>query len=503
MRFLRFTLPLSVAVGFVSSLTLAAEPVSSPLSQFGNYDSIAQAEARSPSDRLPPVMADVPQEDAYQMRALPPQEAAEEVEEGPNRWLETEYLKKRGISTYGWLDVGIGGNNWGSTFNGPITFNDRNWQAQMNQLYLVNEKVIDTADGGWDWGGRVDLLYGTDSIYTTARGLDAFLFPQFAASGVSAWQSSKDYGLALPQLYVELARDNVAVKLGHFYTIIGYEVVPAIGNFFYTHAYTMQYGEPFTHTGVLGTWTPNEQMVVYGGVTNGWDNWSDPLVGPGNLSNPGYPGSNSNAAFLGGITFKNSDATQSLTFTTSSGNEIGGFNATDYAVGNRTVLSTVYSNELSEKLTYVFQNDNGWQFNGLANGTGFRTNGQTNDLAQWYGVNQYLFWNFSETLVGGLRMEWFRDNNGTRVLDPLRNAAQPGNSNFTGGYQGNFWEMTWGLNYKPNKNWMVRPEVRYDWYTPDVAGSNLPYGSGIGTAFGANGGQSGQFYSGCDLIYQF
>ncbi|MDO7677108.1 MAG: hypothetical protein MUQ48_00990, partial [Pirellulales bacterium] len=160
MRFLRFTLPLSVAVGFVSSLTLAAEPVSSPLSQFGNYDSIAQAEARSPSDRLPPVMADVPQEDAYQMRALPPQEAAEAVEEGPNRWLETEYLKKRGISTYGWLDVGIGGNNWGSTFNGPITFNDRNWQAQMNQLYLVNEKVIDTADGGWDWGGRVDLLYG-------------------------------------------------------------------------------------------------------------------------------------------------------------------------------------------------------------------------------------------------------------------------------------------------------------------------------------------------------
>ena len=42
------------------------------------------------------------------------------------------------------------------------------------------------------------------------------------------------------------------IKLGHFYTPIGYEVVPANGNFFYTHAYTMQYGEPFTHTGVLG-----------------------------------------------------------------------------------------------------------------------------------------------------------------------------------------------------------------------------------------------------------
>jgi hypothetical protein len=151
----------------------------------------------------------------------------------------------------------------------------------------------------------------------------------------------------------------------------------------------------------------------------------------------------------------------------------------------------------------VFQNDNGWQFNGLANGTGFQTNGQTNDLAQWYGVNQYMFWNFSETLVGGARLEWFRDNNGTRVLAPLRNAAQAGNSNYTGGYQGNFWEMSWGLNYKPNRNWMIRPELRYDWFSPDVAGSNLPFGSGIGAASGANGGQSGQFYGGCDLIFQF
>jgi len=115
-------------------------------------------------------------------------------------------------------------------------------------------------------------------------------------------------------------RGNHIVKFGHFYTIMGYEVVPAIGNFFYTHAYTMQYGEPFTHTGILDTWTPNDQLVVYGGITNGWDNFSDPINING-IGNLGYPGANSNAAFLGGITFKNSDQTQALTTTVSSGNE--------------------------------------------------------------------------------------------------------------------------------------------------------------------------------------
>ena len=51
-------------------------------------------------------------------------------------------------------------------WNGPITFNDRAWQGSMNQLYLINERIL--KDEGISLGGRVDLLYGTDFIYTTA-----------------------------------------------------------------------------------------------------------------------------------------------------------------------------------------------------------------------------------------------------------------------------------------------------------------------------------------------
>ena len=497
MRFAKFTLPVWVASGLLAVSSAAADDATLPSRIDPNlYNQLAQADTPAVRD---PVMANVPQEDAYQLRGLPPQEAAQEAsaEEGPARYLELEALKSRGINTSGWVDVGIGANNWGSPFNGPITFNDRNWQGQMNQLYLVNEKLLDTENGP-DWGGRVDLLYGTDSIFTTARGLDGNLLYQPNAAGVGgapSWSSSKDYGLAMPQLYGEVGAANHAVKFGHFYTIIGYEVVPAIGNFFYTHAYTMQYGEPFTHTGILDTWTPNDQLVVYGGITNGWDNFSDPINYFG-INNPTYPGANSNAAFLGGVTFKNSDASQALTTTVSSGNEIGSFAPVTGLgnIGNRSIVSTVYSNELSDKLTYVFQNDLGWQFN--AN-PATQNIGQAAGLAQWYGINQYMFYNISETLVGGMRLEWFRDNNGTRVINPIRNVLFGGP--YGSGYAGNFWQATWGLNWKPNNNWIIRPELRYDWYSPDDPNGNLPFGK----IANGSGDQYGQFYGGCDAIWQF
>ena len=463
--------------------------------------SVAQTESAADRSAVP----NAPPEDIYENRGLPPQEAAEEAVDKPDRRLQTEFLEHRGIATHGWVDAGIGANNWGSPFNGAMTLADRNWQGQMNQLYLVNEKVLDTEDGGWDWGGRVDLLYGTDSIYTTARGLDAYQFQSYGIANVASWASSKDYGLAMPQLYGELAHNDLAVRFGHFYTIIGYEVVPAIGNFFYTHAFSMQY-EPFTHTGVLGIWTPSEQMIVYSGVTNGWDNYSDsvPVNGPWAIRNTSYPGFNNNAAFLGGVTLKSIDAKQSFSVMTTSGNEytaLGPLPANGSLVGNRSLISTVYTNTLTDKLTYVFQNDNGWQFN---SGYPAGNIGQPAGLAQWYSFNQYLFWKFNEKWVGGMRLEYFRDNNGYKVTAPLRNYCQAENPGYyAGGFAGNFWEMTWGLNYRANRNWLFRPEVRYDWFSPNAGINARPYGQGLGQGIGTSGNQLGQLYGGCDVIFQF
>ena len=455
-----------------------------------------------------PAVPNVPQEEAQEYRALPPAEAAEEASEetGPTRYLESEFLTKRNIKTYGWVEAGIGANNWGTPFNGTITFDDRNWQLMMNQLYLVNEKLLDTSGGGWDWGGRVDLLYGTDYTYTTAAGLDAYNFDAVNAYFIPRWGSNKYYGLAMPQLYAELGYNDLAVKFGHFYTPIGYEVVPAVGNFFYTICDTFQYGEPFTHTGMLATWKANDQLSILAGVVNGWDNWNSGT----SLALPVNANYNNNAGFLGGVQMKSSDEAQSLSIMSYSGNMMNGIyagpNAGSAINANRSYLSTVYVNKLSDKLTYVFQNDNGWQF-GLQDGMYTPTSGQGNNgLAQWYGLVNYLFYNFSDTLIGGMRFEYFRDNNGFRVFNPLRNLNWPANATYVNGpYQGNFWEITWGLNWLPTKNLRIRPELRYDWYTPDnyQPGDPLPYGGQVGRSPFGNGTQFGQFYGGCDAIWQF
>jgi len=492
MRFLKFKLPVWVAAGLVATAAVGAEPTVPSRIDTSIYDSFAQAEGQPPVTLQP--RAGVPDEDVYQYRAAAPQEAA--VEEGATRYLETDFLLDRGIETYGWLDVGIGANNWGADWNGPITFNDRSWQGQMNQLYLVNERILKDE---LSWGGRIDLLYGTDYIYTVAAGLDAFRStPDPLGLTGPRWGSSRYYGLAMPQLYGELGSQDLNVKFGHFYTLIGYEVVPAIGNFFYTHAYTMQYGEPFTHTGVLGTWVPNDQLTIIGGVTNGWDNWDDGLETGGPIANTNYANFNSNASFLGAITFSSSDGTQALTIANSSGNQLGGEDiATNNSfVGNRSVTSVVYTNEFSDKLTYVYQSDFGYQAYAGGNDPGYyNTQGQQQSSAYWYGVNQYMFWNFTDYLIGGLRFEWFRDNNGTRVVSGLREGS-PG----AGGFAGNFWAMTWGLNYLVGNNMVIRPELRYDWFSGDEGGQArnggiLPYGSNLD--------KSGQFYGGCDVIWQF
>ena len=481
MRFLKFKLPLWVAAGLVTSTVVGAEPTIPSQIDTSIYDSFAQAEGQAPVTLMP--RAGVPDEDVYQYRGAAPQEAA--IEEGATRYLETDFLLNRGIETYGFVEVGIGANGWGADWNGPVTFNDRAWQGQMNQLYLINERIL--KEDQLSLGGRVDLLYGTDFLYTVAGGLD------------DDWNSNRYYGLAMPQLYGEVGSQALNVKFGHFYTLIGYEVVPAIGNFFYTHAYTMQYGEPFTHTGVLGTWVPNDQLTIIGGVTNGWDNWDNGFTTP--VANPG-PGQTSNAAFLGAVTFSSSDGTQALTIANSSGNEqnggaVGGLPLT----GARSVTSLVYTNEFTDKLTYVYQSDFG--YNAYAD-PAYQTQGQQPGSAYWYGANQYLFYNFTDYLIGGMRLEWFRDNNGTRVVSGLRDGSPGGiASNGGAGYAGNFWEVTWGLNYLIGNNLVIRPELRYDWYTRDQGANNPSTGAPGTMPFGRNLDQNAQFYGGCDVIWQF
>lgn len=355
--------------------------------------------------------------------------------------------KECGWNINGFVNAGVTYNPDGpnSRYNGPVTFNDRD-EFMVNQIYIVGEKTIDRESCCWNWGGRVDVLYGSDYIFTQSNGWETDLV------GAPKWNGSPFYGLAIPQLYAEVGNVNNSIKIGHFYTPIGYEVVPANGNFFYSHAYTMQYGEPFTHWGILGQYKYSEEIAVNYGVVNGWDALNRAQDDPAIILGLAWTGCRDTLAF--NVIF---------------GNEPTVVDPTIYTY--RYMHSLVYTWNINDCWQYIFQHDFASQENAdraLAN------------QAQWYGINQYLFYKINDCWKAGIRGEWFRDDAGVRVTG-LRPDA--GNPLAGSGFAGNFYQVTAGLNWTPSSNLTVRAEYRYDKFDGvAVAGAAAqPYGDGTRT----------------------
>jgi hypothetical protein len=234
----------------------------------------------------------------------------------------------------------------------------------------------------------------------------------------------------MPQLYAEAfapVGNGLGVKMGHFYSIVGYESVMYTENFFYSRSYTKQYGEPFTHTGVLADYRLGSNWTVLGGFTRGWDNWEDV---------------NGEVGFLGGLEWCRADGGESLRFALHTGSE------DDLGINNRTVYSFVYYNLLDRRLAYVMEHNFGVEDNAASRENGDKT-------AHWYGIVNYLVWQINCETQFGLRVEWFRDEENARVLGiPLE-----------GGQGGNYVATTLGMNIYPSicEGLQIRPELRYDW----------------------------------------
>lgn len=315
------------------------------------------------------------------------------------------------ITFGGWTQIGYHSNEspLSSTRNDSFAFNDHAGRLNLHQQWLYAEKAADGSNG-LDWGFRVDFMYGTDAPKTQSFGNSATAF-----DNNNAWDRNGGYGYAMPQLYGEVAYGDLSVIFGHFYTLVGYEVVTAPDNFFYSHALTMFNSEPFTHTGVLATYSGIENVEVYGGWTAGWDTGFDQY------------GDGSN--FLGGFSTNLSDDV-AFTYITTIGDfgaRSRSFGAENGPSGDGYSHSMVFDVALSDDLNYVFQSD----YVGIdAVGGAIVGNDQV-------GINQYLFYTLSDCWAVGGRAEWWKTD---------------GES---------FGSLTAGLNYRPHANLVLRPEVRY------------------------------------------
>ena len=352
---------------------------------------------------------------------------------------------------YGWLNGGFIGNfaNPGSKFNGPYNAVDRANEPMMNQVYFIGERLLPT-DGSVGVGGRADLLYGEDFPLATSLGWEDTL------SGKNQWNSGEYYGLAMPQLYGEVGNQDLSVKLGHFYTIVGYEGVPAVGNFFYTKSYSYQFAGPFTHWGGLATWRATDNVEVNGGLVNGWNGLASPY---------------SKANFLGRARVRNDDNSLASTFAIVTGDEGNDFSplyqpAPVLESANRTRYSLLFEVRPSDRWEYVFHQWLGTQAQGLADG----------GTSLWTGIDQYLYWAASDTWKWGARFEWFQDTDGTRV-----GLNRPSNPNHVP-LPGNYYSLTLGANWVPTGNFLMRPAFRWDFYGGPQggppSGPRLPYNDG-------------------------
>lgn len=351
--------------------------------------------------------------------------------------LVTVFPQDGRFRVYGWAGTGIANNvsNPGSKYNGPFSAVDRTQEWVFNQNYTVLERVLPT-DGSIGWGLRADLLFGQDFFLPQSRGIE--LDP----SGNQRWNGTY-YGLAIPQSYLELGSDVWSLKVGRFYSPVGYESVMAPNNFFYTHAYSYMFGQPYTLWGGLLTVQLTKNWQVLGGLTNGWDT----LVGDFN---------NLNA--VGGIKYTSDCRRWWASFALISGKN-------DSNPARLANVPTVAANRTRYSLLigllpggpdgaweYVFHNYYGWQEDGTSSG----------NFARWYGIDQYLFYRLTDTLRLGGRFEWFRDEDGTRVgLNRANNPNKPP-------LPGNYFSLATGVNWTPHPNILVRPELRWDFTSNTV-----------------------------------
>ena len=241
-----------------------AAPREVPKSSFGEEPSGGPAKPTTPPVAATPCPTEAEPEEKKDEEKK--DEEKKDDEEKEWRLFQCPGLEANRIDVRGWIDQGITFNpdSPSNQFNGPIGYNDRSNDYMLNQVYLVMERLTKTDDCEWDVGGRVDLLYGEDHRFVAAAGLDSDL------------TSSKFYGLALPQMYADLAYDKWIIRAGHFLYPNGNEAVTAPDNFFYSHSYTFLYGEPTTFTGGQVRYKFNDKLTVYGGIDTGWNDWNSP-----------------------------------------------------------------------------------------------------------------------------------------------------------------------------------------------------------------------------------
>jgi hypothetical protein len=330
-----------------------------------------------------------------------------------NKTLLSDLLKSSKLTVSGWTDGSFTGSSASQT-NQPLKFNYQANTFLLQQNWLRIDRAIDEESDRPSFGLRSDwILPGSDYLFTLPRGI--FNSQLTANNGMPS-----TYGVDPVQFYIEANLPGffqaIDFKVGRFNMIHGVEMNEASMNMLASHNYTYP-ADPFTHTGLLATAKIDSQWTAQAGVATGSDIFLGAAATP---------------TLLSGVRWKSTDMKSSLAFFTILGS--GQFNQTEN-FDNRRFFDLVLFRRLTEKLAYTGEALFGYEYNVPGIGT-----------ATWFGFPQYLTYDLNDRTSATARIELFNDPQGNRT-----------------GSAGLYTAVTMGLNYRPAKWLVLRPEVRYDY----------------------------------------
>lgn len=364
--------------------------------------------------------------------------------------------------------------------------NVRNTGGQLNQLVFFMGRE---ADGrrGWDWGGRVDYMFGTDAALAQSRGLE-YASGHWDNADPNHWGGrwgSGDYYSALTQAYFEGSYKKMNIKVGKFLTPMGHESLYSTDRFFYSlsDAFCML---PITQSGALLTYDVNKKLSVFGGWVQGqrassYDSYYDPYWDEMVYEDNFFDSSHNNA-FLFGLKYDFSKRGY-VKYSAMIGRDTSDSSLNLYYGGLRNdrnyfVQSLVVGYKPGKRWDYTFEwtlkndkNDNPdghWYTDDDHYGTN-----STKYYWGAYGINQELIYRINKKWSVGLRAEWSYNYASTHGrYDEIH-----GGNDISGSWRDSNGCDKYGFaltaNWTPRSWLTVRPELRYDKF--DGAGDYANY----------------------------
>ena len=279
-----------------------------------------------------------------------------------------------------------------------------------NNSFTLNliDFVVENAPNDWS-KFRFDLNLGSDvAVVDSTKG------------GVIGTDE-----IALQQAYAELTAPvgkGITFKVGHFVTLLGYEVIESASNWNTSRSMLFGFAIPFTHTGVLATYPFSDKVSGTLGVVNGWDLVAD---------------NNKGKSIIGQLTYKATD-TLNMSIQGIWGPEQAALN------GNyRTILDYVATWTPQENFSLGLNYDFGKEPATVG----------ADGIVNWQGGAVYAHFKPFDFLGATLRAELFQDD-GSRI------AAV--------GAKATYAEGTGTLHFYMGDGWETRFELRHDWANASI-----------------------------------